>query len=96
MNYALDYLQARVADGKIGEMSEAELLSLVISNEQVAEAIIQDFGGFKGMANQPLEKFLRYDGLGDAKIIRMAACFEMAKRVVDQVVSELKFQCQLL
>lgn len=28
------------------------------------------------MANQPLEKFLEFKGLGDVKIIRIAAAFE--------------------
>jgi DNA repair protein RadC len=89
VNQALHYLQTRVANGDADKLTEAELLSLIISNEPAAEEIIRDFGGFKGMANQPLDKFLRYKGLGDAKIIRAAACFEMAKRVVDSVVAQL-------
>ena len=40
------------------------------------------------MANQPLEKFLEIKGLGDVKIIRIAAAFEIAKRIVNQVVKE--------
>ena len=40
------------------------------------------------MANQPLEKFLEIKGLGDVKIIRIAAAFEIAGRIVNQVVKE--------
>ncbi len=40
------------------------------------------------MANQPLERFLEFKGLGDVKIIRIAAAFEMARRIVNQVLSE--------
>lgn len=40
------------------------------------------------MANQLLEKFLEIKGLGDVKIIRIAAAFEIARRIVNQVVKE--------
>lgn len=90
MNSALDWLRTRVANGEADKLTEAELLSLVLSDDEAAEEIIRDFDGFRGMAYQPLEKFLRYKGIGEAKVIQIAASFEMAKRVVDAVVSELK------
>ena len=40
------------------------------------------------MANQPLRKFLEIEGLGDVKIIRIAAAFEIARRIVNQVLSD--------
>jgi DNA repair protein RadC len=86
MNYALDCLQTRLANGEADKLTEAELLALVLSNDKAADDIIRDFGGFKGMASQPLEKFLRYKGLGDATIIRLAATFEIASRIVHQVI----------
>ena len=43
---------------------------------------MQKFGGFKGMANQPLEKLLNIKGIADVKIIRIAAAFEIARRVI--------------
>jgi DNA repair protein RadC len=76
----------KLANGKASELTEAELLGLIIGNEQTANAVIERYGGFKGMAGQPLEKFLSFNGLGEAKIIRMAASFEMARRVVDHVL----------
>jgi len=82
----MSYLQDKLINQGSDKLTEAELLGLIIANEQTAEEIIRDFGGFRGMAYQPLEKFLRYKGLGDAKIIRMVACFEMAKRCVKQVM----------
>ena len=80
--------------GKLRELgaetlSDAELLSILIAPgipgkpaEKIAEEILQKFGGFKGMANQPLEKLLNIKGLGDTKIIRIAAAFEIARRVI--------------
>jgi len=38
--------------------------------------------GTRGMANQPLEKLLDIKGIADVKIIRIAAAFEIARRVI--------------
>ena len=89
------YAQEKLINKGADKLTEAELLSLLLSNEQAAEKIISQFGGFKGMANQPLEKFLRFPGVGEAKIIQLAACFEIAKRVVDAVVRDLRGQIKL-
>ncbi|MEO0262857.1 MAG: UPF0758 domain-containing protein [candidate division WOR-3 bacterium] len=77
------------------KLSDAELLAILISTgikgksaEDIAEEILNKFGSFKGMANQPLEKFLSIKGLGDVKIIRIAAAFEIARRVVKEVLKE--------
>lgn len=86
--------------GKLRELgaeslTDAELLAILISTgtkgktaEQVAKEILNKFGSFKGMANQPLEKFLEIKGLGDVKIIRIAVAFEIARRIVNQVLKE--------
>lgn len=86
--------------GKLRELgaeslTDAELLSILVSTgtkgksaEKIAEEILNKFGSFKGMANQPLEKFLQFKGLGDVKIIRIAAAFEIARRIVNQVLKE--------
>jgi len=86
--------------GKLRELgaetlTDAELLSILIAPgiagrpaEKIAEEILQRFCGFKGMANQPLEKLLDIKGLGDTKIIRIAAAFEIARRIVNEVLKE--------
>jgi len=86
--------------GKLRELgpeslSDIELLAILISTgvkgksaEKIAEEIIEKFGGFKGMANQPLDKFLNIKGLKDVKIVRIAAAFEIAKRIVREVLKE--------
>jgi len=80
--------------GKLRELgaealTDAELLACLISTgipgkpaENIAQEILQKFGGFKGMANQPLEKLLDIKGIADVKIIRIAAAFEIARRVI--------------
>jgi len=86
--------------GKLRELgpeslSNAELLSILISTgtkgktaEEIANEILSKYGSFKGMANQPLEKFLEIKGLGDVKIIRIAAAFEIARRIVNDVMKD--------
>ncbi len=84
--------------GKLRELgpenlSDAELLAILISTgikgktaEKIAEEVLEKFGSFKGMANQPLRKFLEIKGLGDVKIIRLAAAFEIAQRILNIVL----------
>lgn len=93
--------------GKLRELgaeslTDAELLSILISTgtkgksaEDIAKEIINKYGSFKGMANQQLRKFLDFKGLGDVKIIRIAAAFEIAKRCVDMVLKDLKEDAEL-
>lgn len=76
-------------------LTDAELLSIIISSgvkgkpaEKIAEEILAKFVSFKGMSNQPLEKFTEIKGLKDVKILRIAACFEIARRIVNQVLKE--------
>lgn len=86
--------------GKLRELgathlSESELLAIIIgsgikgkSAETIAREILEKFGSFRGMFSQPLKKFLEIKGLGDVKIIRIAAAFEIARRIVEIVLKE--------
>lgn len=90
--------------GKLRELgpeslSDAELLAILISTgtkektaERIAKEVLEKFGSFKGMANQPLKKFLEIKGLGDVKIIRIAAAFEIAQRIVKQVLKDMDYE----
>ncbi len=69
-------------------LTEQELLAILISTgvkgrsaEEIATELLQQFGPIDRLANQPLEKFLRIKGLSDVKIIRIAAAFELARRL---------------
>ena len=79
--------------GKLRELgahtlTDAELLAILISTgikgksaEEIAEEVLEKFGPLPEMANQPLERFLEIKGLSDVKIIRIAAAFEIARRL---------------
>jgi len=93
-------LQWHHPGGKLRELgpeavSEAELLAILISPgvkdrpaARIAEDILAKFGSFKGMANQPLTKLLEIKGLGEVKAIRIAATFEIARRIVGEVLRQ--------
>jgi DNA repair protein RadC len=88
----------RHAGGKLRELgadrlSDAELLSILVSTgikgksaERIADEILAKFGSFKGLANQPVEKLLQIKGLADVKVTRIAAAFEIARRIVNEVL----------
>jgi len=100
----IEYPKWRHPGGKLRELgpeslSDAELLAILISTgikeknaEEIAKEILGKFGSFKGMANQPLRKLLEIKGLGDVKIIRIAAAFEIAHRIVKQVLKEIDYE----
>jgi DNA repair protein RadC len=41
-----------------------------------------------GLANQPLEKLLDIKGLGDVKILRIAAALEIGRRTAAEIIRE--------
>jgi DNA repair protein RadC len=85
--------------GKLRELgaealTDAQLLAIVISTgikgrsaQQIADEIVERYGSLSGMANVPLERFLEFKGLSDVKIIRIAAAFEIARRLSREALS---------
>ncbi|HOT91456.1 MAG TPA: hypothetical protein PLJ78_13500 [Anaerolineae bacterium] len=82
--------------GKLRELgadhlSDTELLAILISTGiqnkpaiKIAEEVIEKFGSLEGLANQPLERLLEIKGLSDVKIIRIAAAYELARRLANR------------
>lgn len=75
------------------KLTDAELLAILISTgdkyktaEDIAQEIMNKYSSFKGLANQPLFDLKKISGLGDVKIIRIAAAFEIARRICQQVL----------
>ncbi len=72
-------------------LSDAELLAILISTgvhakpaETIASEVIEKFGSLEGLANQPLERLLEIKGLSDVKITRIAAAYELARRLAER------------
>ena len=77
------------------QLNDKELLSILIGTgikgkpaEKIAEEILDRFSSFKGLVNQPFENIKEIKGLGDVKIVRIAAAFEIARRIVSEVRKE--------
>lgn len=62
--------------------------------EAIAREILDRFGSLAGLANQPLEVLLKVKGLGDVKILRIAAALELARRTANEIISERKRQAE--
>ena len=76
-------------------LADRELLAILISSGvkdkpagEIAGEILARFGSFKGMANQPLSRLTEIKGLGEVKAIRIAAAFEIARRIVNEVLKD--------
>jgi len=76
-------------------LTDSELLAVIISSGvpgkpagKIADEIIHKFGTFRGISGQPYEEFLKVKGLGKVKIHRLAAAFEIATRIVDEILKE--------
>jgi DNA repair protein RadC len=81
------------------KLSDAELLAVLISSGTkgrpagaIACEILNRFGSLAGLANQPLEVLLSVKGLGDVKILRIAAALELARRTVEEIIRERERQ----
>ncbi|MDI6733478.1 MAG: hypothetical protein QME51_05210 [Planctomycetota bacterium] len=79
----------KLRDEGAEKLTNAELLSILISTgipgksaEKIAQEILDHFGSLQGLANQPLKKFLQIKGLGDVKVLRIAAALELSRRYV--------------
>jgi len=96
---ASNYKTWKHPGGKLRELgpnslTPAELLAVIIgtgskgrSAEDIATDILQRFGTLEALSNVPLSKLLAIKGLGDVKIIRIAAALELARRTTDEILS---------
>jgi DNA repair protein RadC len=76
-------------------LTDAELLAIIISSgtpqkpaEQIATELIDKFQSFRGLADQDVKELMKIKGLGQVKLCRIAAAFEIARRIVNQVIEE--------
>ena len=86
--------------GKLRELGadkllDSEILAILISigiknkpAEQIAKELLDKFGSFKGLTNQPLKELRKIKGLGDVKIIRLAAAFELTRRISKEIIKQ--------
>ncbi|MBI2646918.1 hypothetical protein HYW99_00405 [Candidatus Woesearchaeota archaeon] len=73
-------------------LSDAELLAILIgtgtkdkSAVDLANEIMKRYGSYKGLAGRDIEELKQIKGLKEAKILNIAAAFEIARRIVEEV-----------
>lgn len=78
-------------------LTDTELIAILIGSGvpgktalDIASEVIKKFQSFRGMAGQDIKKFRAIKGLNTVKIVRIMAAFEMAKRIVEQVMKDLE------
>lgn len=81
------------------KLTDEELVAIIIgtgvpglSAEEISAALFKRFQSYRGMANQEFEEFAKIKGLDKVKIVRIFALFEIAKRIVEQVVADLEHE----
>ena len=79
----------KLIDEGSASLTDVELLAIFISTgipgkpaQKIAEEILEKFGSLERLANQPLERLLQIKGLADVKIVRIAAAYELAYRLM--------------
>jgi DNA repair protein RadC len=96
----VSYNQWKHPGGKLRELGPAslsneELLAILISTGtkrksalEIAREILFRHGSFESLSHLPLSDLLDIKGLGDVKIIRIAAAFEIARRTAEEILKK--------
>ena len=73
-------------------LSDVELLAILIGSGtkdksaiDLANEIMKKYGSYKGLAGRDIDELKQIKGLKDAKILNIAAAFEIARRIVEEV-----------
>ncbi len=79
--------------GKLGKqgpdsLTDAEILAVLISSEirgrsaeTIARELLERFGPLGALASRPIDELAEVKGLSSVKAIRIAAAFELARRL---------------
>ena len=76
-------------------LSDVELLAVLIgtgtgkkSALELAREVYDRFGGLRGIAGRNLSQLMATEGIGEAKAATIAACYEIATRIVKMVAED--------
>ena len=76
-------------------LTDAELLAIVIGTgsrgqtaQKIAEEVLHRFQSFRGMSGQTMDEYLKIKGIDRVKCTRLAAVWEIARRIVHMVIED--------
>jgi DNA repair protein RadC len=77
------------------DLSDAEILAVLIGSghkdktaEDLAREVLNKYGSISGIMGQKLHDIARIDGLGDVKVVRIAAALEVVHRIAKALERE--------
>ena len=74
-------IRDKIALRGVGELSDAELLAVVIEDETLAEKIISECGSLSGIVRTELPRLRMIEGLGLRRAEKIAASAELGRRL---------------
>lgn len=74
-------IRDKIAVRGVGELSDAELLAVVIEDETLAEKIISECGSLSGIVRMELPRLRMIEGLGLRRAEKVAASAELGRRL---------------
>jgi UPF0758 protein fjoh_0413 len=74
-------IRDKIAVRGVGELSDAELLAVVIEDETLAEKIISECGSLSGVVRMELPRLRMIEGLGLRRAEKVAASAELGRRL---------------
>lgn len=84
-----DHLPIRKITLELPDMSDAQVLAVLIgsgtgdeSAKTLADELFRVFNSFTGFQGRSMSEAAMISGMGDVKVVRIAAAFEMAARIV--------------
>lgn len=76
-------------------LSDKELLAILLrtgtknkSALDLADELLTEFGGFRGLSGRDFDDFKKINGVDDAKLATIAATLEISTRIVKQLLKE--------
>ena len=77
------------------QLTIEDLLAIVISTGyqghdalDIAKTLLNKYHSLEALSNIPLAKLLEIKGLGDVKIIRIAAALELGRRTAEEILTK--------
>lgn len=75
------------------KLTDAELMAILISSGtkeksaiDLSNDILEEFGGFRGIAGRRIDEITNIKGVKTVRAINIAASFEIARRIVNDVL----------
>lgn len=90
-----DLPNSRLVKLTLPDLSDAEILAVLIGSghkdktaEDLAREVLDKYGSISGIMGQKLHDIARIDGLGDVKVVRIAAALEVVHRIAKALERE--------